>query len=230
LLVIYAVVGAARKKASLGTPPVPMTVLAPTDAQAPPSAPAVMDEPMRKPARRRKAPGVVEITVETPLGPVTIKRPRRPAGALVVALGQSEDHLEWYYSVYRRDYLKRAVANLKTYEKGMKDRSSWSDSYFEFMQDAPNQLANLADEREQALKENRRRIERGEVTVLGVYPTMERAREAARYLPHKKEPILNAGWLRAFTLWSFRQLKLDSMIEELNGRSIRRSGSVPSGE
>lgn len=198
LLVIYIVAGVAKKKAPSSDPgTVASMTPARTDAQAPSCASVVTaDEPVLKTPRKRKAPRVVEITVETPLGPVTLKIPRRPAAAVVVALGQSEDHLNWFYNVYRRQYLQRAVANLKAYEKGTKDRSSWSDSYFEFIQESPTLLNNLDDEREQALNENRSKIERGEVTVLGTYPTIARAHEAAHYLPKKKEPTLNAGWLQ----------------------------------
>lgn len=146
LLVICTVAGVTKKKAPASDPStVAIVTPAQTDAQAPSCASVVTaDEPMLKTPRKRKAPRVVEITVETPLGPVTLKQPRRPAAAVVVALGQSEDHLNWFYNVYRRQYLQRTVANLKAYEKGTKDRFSWSDSYFEFIQESRTPLNNLA--------------------------------------------------------------------------------------
>jgi hypothetical protein len=127
---------------------------------------------------------------------VTLKKPRRPATALVVALGQSEDHLIWFYNVYRREYLERAVANLKAYKKGGKDRASWSDDYFKFLEAAPMVLANLATEQQQALNQNREKIQRGELKVLGTYASLGEARECARWSAKKKEPTLNAGWLQ----------------------------------
>ena len=62
--------------------------------------------------------------MDTPLGQVRFKKPRKPQAAVIVALGQSEEHLRWFYDVYRKDYLTRAVANLEAYEHGKKDPST----------------------------------------------------------------------------------------------------------
>jgi hypothetical protein len=202
LLLIFTVAAISKRKAPASDTRVSASSThARIEPQASPTRPVVVPEVAvtngpAKPTRKRRTPRVVEITVETPFGPVTLKKPRRPATALVVALGQSEDHLDWYYNVYRREYLERAVANLKAYQKGKKDRSSWNDSYFEFLQDTPMLLANLSAERQHALCENRGKIQRGEVAVLGTYPTLEQAREAARWLAKEKEATLNAGWLQ----------------------------------
>lgn len=146
--------------------------------------------------RKRTAKPTPEIVMDTPLGKITIKKPRRPAGALIVALGQDEDHLRWYYDVYRRAYLKRAVSNLNAYQQGKKDRSAWSDSYFEFIQEAQMLLSQLPQECATALRQNREKIERREITVLGTYETLAQAKEAVRYSTKKREPTLSAGWLQ----------------------------------
>ena len=146
------------------------------------------------PKRKRNPPP--EIVVDTPLGKVTFKRPRRRVEALVVALGQAEDHIRWYYDVYQRDVLKRAESNLRGYQQGKRDKSDWTSDYFEFIQDAAMLLARLPEDREQALEENAARIKRREATLLGTYETMDQAQVSAHYLSKKREPTRNAGWLQ----------------------------------
>jgi hypothetical protein len=162
-----------------------------------PLIPAVAEPgTVEKPVPKKRKPRVVpEITVDTPIGRVSFKKPRKPVGAIIVALGQSEDHLQWFYDVHRRGYLKRATGKYRAYESGKKDRSEWNESYFEFLQDSERQLDSLPEELENALRENRRKIDAGEATVLGTYETVFQAREAARYLTKKREPTEHAGWL-----------------------------------
>jgi hypothetical protein len=147
------------------------------------------------PPQKRKPRSVPEVIVDTPLGKVSFKKPRKPVGAIIVGLGQSEEHLRWFYDVYRREYLERAVANWRAYKRGNKDRSRWSDDYFEWIQSASAELAALDSEMQVALLQNRERISRAEPTFLGTYDTATQAREAARYLTKKREPTPNAGWL-----------------------------------
>jgi hypothetical protein len=154
--------------------------------------------PNRKPskARTRTTGPAAQTTVDTPLGPVSFRKARRPVAAIVVALGQSEDHLRWFYDVYRKGYLKRAVAKLRAVERGDRSPSEWNSDYFEFMQDSERQLENLEDERDAALRDNRLKIQTGEPAFLGAYETVAQARESARYSAKKREPTLNAGWLQ----------------------------------
>ena len=70
----------------------------------------------------------------------------------MVSLGQAEEHLRWYYDVYQRDVLQRAVNNLKGYQQGRRDRKDWTDGYFEFIQDAKTLLDQLPQDRDQALR------------------------------------------------------------------------------
>lgn len=150
-----------------------------------------------KPLPKKRKPRVIpEITVDTPLGRVSFKKPRKPVGAVIVALGQSEDHLRWFYDVHRREYLERAAANCRAYQRGKKDASNWSKDYFDWMQDVPQMLKDLDNELKSALQENRAKIDRGEVTFLGAYDTVGQAREAARYLSKKREATEHAGWLK----------------------------------
>jgi hypothetical protein len=188
LLSIYVGAGLAKKSRAEHPPKVGVVQLpsAPlSNSQETVSAEEAIAPPKRKPRR------VVEITVDTPHGPVRFKKPRRPVAAVVVALGQSEDHLSWFFDVYRREYLERASAKVRK-----KEDPSWSDDYVEFAREAPMLLANLSNERRESLRENREKIERGEPTVLGTYATTREAREAARYLAKKMEPTRNAGWLQ----------------------------------
>jgi hypothetical protein len=131
LIVVYTVAAIAKKRGSRSTaveavsnpperPARAASSIVPTVAS---EAPAVAHE-SSKSARKGRASSVPEITVETPLGPVTLKQPKKSAAGLVIALGQSEDHLDWFYDVYRREYLERATANLKAYKAGRKGRSS----------------------------------------------------------------------------------------------------------
>jgi hypothetical protein len=145
-------------------------------------------------ASRRKAKAVRprDAAVDTALGAVTIKN-RYDHSAAIIGLGQTEAHLRWYYDVYRKRILSHAIENLNKYLDGKKERSAWSESYFEFMQTAPELLKALPEQGESALLENRARIERKEVRVLGTYKSVAEAEEAVTRLTKRYEP--NGGWL-----------------------------------
>jgi hypothetical protein len=145
-------------------------------------------------ALRAKRAAAKEVTVNTVLGEVTIKNPQHRSIALI-AYSQAEEHLMWYYDVYRREVLARAIDNLNAYLAGRRQRSGWSDSYFEFIQRAPLLLRGLPQERDMAVQQNRSRRERKEVQVLGTYGSREEAERAAEWLQVNFEPTLNAGWL-----------------------------------
>jgi hypothetical protein len=135
-----------------------------------------------------------EITVETVLGSVTIDN-RHGHPVAIIGLGQDETHLRWYYDVYQKEILQRAVRNLNDCARGKKNRSSWNGGYFDFIQNAPTLLAGLAEQRDSALRDNLAKIERKEIQILGTYASTEQATTTARYLRKKREPTLNAGWL-----------------------------------
>jgi len=136
------------------------------------------------------------VTIDTDLGRVTIKNPYHRSIA-IIASGQSEEHLQWYYGVYRKEELARAVEELNQYLQGEKPRSSWNDRYFQFMQKAPTLLKDLPTKLETALRENKAKIYRKEVQVVGgpYDTTWQRAECAAKDLSLKFEPTVSAGWL-----------------------------------
>jgi hypothetical protein len=136
------------------------------------------------------------VTIDTDLGRVTIKNPYHGSLA-IIASGQSAEHLEWYYNVYRKEELERAVGHLNQYLQGEKQRSNWNDTYFKFMQKAPTLLADLPNKLETTLRENKAKIDRKEVQVLGG-PwdfTRQRAERIATELSLNFKATLNAGWL-----------------------------------
>ncbi len=150
-------------------------------------------------ALKAKRARLSEVTLETPLGTVTVQNPHQHAAA-IIALGQSEDHIKWYFDVHQRNVLERAVENLRAYQNGSARAENWSDSYIEFIGAAPEALARLADEKHKALEENRRRIQRSEPSVVATYATLEEARAAAKYYVEKFQPRLWYGWLNVHVI------------------------------
>jgi hypothetical protein len=123
------------------------------------------------------------VTIETDLGTVTMKNPYQGTVA-IIASGQSEEYIRWYYDLHRKEELIGVVAELNQYLQGEKPRSSWNDSYFTFMQKAPSLLAELPTKRNARIQENRSRILRKEPRVIwGPYKsTPEHAQQAAKSL------------------------------------------------
>lgn len=186
----------------------------------------VMEEgrngPKLKALRARRALAE-KVTIETDLGIVTIKNPYGGTIA-IIASGQSEEYVRWYYDFHQKEELTGAAKELDLYLKGKKPRSSWKDAYFAFMQKAPSLLAELPKKLDAHLQENRSRMLRKEPKVVwGPFnATAQDARLAAQALRFGAgmsaqqieswfksqpaeveedsmenfliEPVLNAGW------------------------------------
>ena len=134
-------------------------------------------------ALRAKRSLAQQVTIETDLGIVTMRNPYQGTVA-IIASGQSEEYILWYYDFHRKEELIGAVAELNQYLLGKKPRLSWNDSYFTFMQKAPSLLAELPAKRDARIQDNRSRILIKEPRVIwGPYKsTSEHAQQAARSL------------------------------------------------
>jgi len=147
-------------------------------------------------AQRARA---AEVTIQTDLGEITIRNPYGGTVA-IIAVGQSEEHLRWYFAIHRKEELERAVEDLNRLLRVGKPQSDWSDAYVKFIQTAPALLAALPEKLATALRENKAMLDRKRPRIIwGPYNTSrEEAELAARLL--RFGGLLNAreieGWFK----------------------------------
>lgn len=133
------------------------------------------------------------VTVDTLFGPVTIDNPYgRPIA--VVALGQSEEHIRWYFDYCFKSELRLARFHLHQLLRGTRPRSDFDERYLVLMHKSEALLENLRRDRDAALEANRKKIKGKQIKVLGTYDSLEEANTSAKYMSQKFEPTLNAGW------------------------------------
>jgi hypothetical protein len=124
-----------------------------------------------------------EVTLQTNLGEITIRNPYGGSIAIIAA-GQSEEHLRWYFNIHRKEELERAVVDLNRLLRDGKQQLRWNDAYVKFVQSAPALLAALPQKLETALRENQAMLDRKAARVIwGPYNTSrQRADFAAKML------------------------------------------------
>jgi hypothetical protein len=128
---------------------------------------------------RAKRSRTSQVKLQTNLGEITIRNPYGRSIAIVAA-GQSEEHLRWYFNIHRKEELERAIEDLNRFLRDRKQQSRWNDAYVKFIQSAPALLAALPQKLETALRENQALLDRKEARVIwGPYNTSQHQAELA---------------------------------------------------